>query len=110
MSLPAPADFPAAPLLALDTEFVWNRTYHAKLGLVQVSAARAPLLSRLPSAPPGAMPFREPGEGEAPALLLDPFACPREPVRGLLEEAASVKVLHDAQQDLQHLVRWTGAL
>lgn len=99
----------SGPVFALDTEFVWNRTYYAKLGLVQVSAARAALLSRLPSGPPAAMPFRAPADGEAPALLLDPFRCPSTPVRDLLEEAASVKVLHDAQQDLQHLARWTGA-
>ena len=97
------------PVFALDTEFVWNRTYYAKLGLVQVSAVRAPLLSRLPYAPPGAIPFREPRDGEAPAVLLDPLECDRSPVREFLEDLGSVKVLHDAQQDLQHLVRWTGA-
>ncbi|MBQ3809824.1 MAG: hypothetical protein II839_03295, partial [Kiritimatiellae bacterium] len=54
----------SAPLLALDTEFVWNRTYYAKLGLVQAAADDASVLARLPSAPPAAMPFRAPAAGE----------------------------------------------
>ncbi len=109
MSLPAPADFPAAPLLALDTEFVWNRTYHAKLGLVQAAADGPFDRARLPSAPPAAMPFRAADADESAAVLLDPFKCPSTPVREVLEDPATTKVLHDAHQDLQHLSRWTGA-
>lgn len=93
-----------APLLALDTEFVWNRTYHARLGLVQAAPGGSFDRARLPSAPPAAM-----RGGDPSVLLLDPAACPSAPVRGVLEDAATVKILHDAQQDLQHLARWTGA-
>lgn len=74
-------------LAALDTEFVWNRTYRARLGLVQIGSADGGadavdcLLGTLPSA-----------LGE---LLADPD---------------TVKVLHDAPQDLMHLVHYTKAL
>ena len=67
------------------------------------------ILARLPADPPARIPFRAPGPGEAEAALLDPFRCPPEPVRGILEDAGTVKILHDAHQDLQHLARWTGA-
>ena len=102
-------DLSSAPLLALDTEFVWNRTYYARLGLVQAAADGPFDRSRLPSAPPAAIPFRAPSADEAAAVLLDPSACPSAPVRAVLEDPATTKVLHDAQQDLQHLSRWTGA-
>lgn len=102
-------DLSSAPLLALDTEFVWNRTYYARLGLVQAAADGPFDRSRLPSAPPAAVPFRAPSADEAAAVLLDPSACPSAPVRAVLEDPATTKVLHDAQQDLQHLARWTGA-
>lgn len=104
-----PETFPDAPLLALDTEFVWNRTYHARLGLVQAAATGAFDRTRLPSVPPAVLPFRAPSADEAEAVLLDPAACPAAPVRQVLEDPATVKVLHDAYQDLQHLSRWTGA-
>ena len=99
----------SAPLLALDTEFVWNRTCYAKLGLVQAAPSGPFDRARLPSAPPAAMPFRAPAADEASAILLDPDQCPSAPVRAVLEDPATTKVLHDAQQDLQHLARWTGA-
>ncbi len=109
MSLPSPADFRDAPLLALDTEFVWNRTYHARLGLVQAAPSGPFDRARLPASAPAAIPFRAPAAGEDPAILLDPFECPSAPVRAVLEDPAETKVLHDALQDLQHLARWTGA-
>ena len=94
----------ASPLLALDTEFVWNRTYHARLGLVQAAPGGSFDPARLPDGPPAAMPCPAPG-----VRLLDPAKCPSAPVRAALDDAATVKILHDAQQDLQHLARWTGA-
>ena len=72
--------------VALDTEFVWERTYFARLGLVQVAL-------------PG-------GECQ----LVDPPALANLSALGqLLADADVVKVLHDAVQDLQILCRATGA-
>ncbi|MDT0632528.1 HRDC domain-containing protein [Rubrivirga sp. S365] len=70
--------------VALDTEFVWERTYYAGLGLVQV------------------------GLGGEDIALLDTTAIPDLAALGaLLEDAGVQKVLHDAAQDLQILARAT---
>ena len=72
--------------VALDTEFVWERTYYPGLGLVQV------------------------GLGDEVALV-DTVALDGQlgPLGELLEDEGTVKVLHDAAQDLQILARATGA-
>lgn len=71
--------------VALDTEFVWERTYYPKLGVVQV------------------------GWSEADVHLVDVLAVEDlEPLRRLLEDPDVVKILHDAQQDLTILRRATG--
>lgn len=64
-------------VLALDTEFVWERTYTPALGLVQLADA------------------------EGAVWLVDAVAL-RDwtPLREALADASLVKVLHDAQQDL----------
>jgi len=77
----------AAGSLALDTEFVWERTYHPHLGIVQLA---------LP---------------DGRVALVDAVALPR--LDGLGEVLADPHVellLHDALQDLQILARHTGAL
>jgi ribonuclease D len=74
-----------AEAVALDTEFVWERTYYPRLGVVQV------------------------GLGEDDVHLLDAAALDLAPLGAVLEDAAVVKVLHDAQQDLTILRRATGA-
>ena len=73
--------------VALDTEFVWERTYYPGLGLVQV------------------------GLGGDEIALVDTTADGLDlgPLGELLEDAAVQKVLHDAAQDLQILARATGA-
>ena len=72
--------------VALDTEFVWERTYYPGLGLVQV------------------------GLGGSDIALLDTTAIPDlSPLGGLLEDGGVQKVLHDAAQDLQILARATGS-
>ena len=72
--------------LALDTEFVWERTYYAQLGLVQI------------------------GLSDGTCFLVDPLALgDLAPIGELLADARIVKILHDAPQDLMILRRATGA-
>jgi ribonuclease D len=73
--------------VALDTEFVWERSYYPALGLVQV------------------------GLGGDDVHLVDTVALEGElgPLGDLLADPGTVKVLHDAAQDLQILARATGA-
>lgn len=74
-----------APRVALDTEFVWERTYYARLGLIQLGLSRDDV------------------------FLIDTVAIDDlSPLAALLEDADVVKILHDAQQDLMILHRATG--
>ena len=73
-------------VLAFDTEFTWERTYYARLGLVQIAAA------------------------DGRCFLVDPLAVgDLAPLGELLANARIVKILHDAPQDLMILRRATGA-
>ena len=75
-----------AEQVALDTEFVWERTYYPKMGVVQV------------------------GLGEEECFLVDAVAIPDlSPLGQLIGDPAVVKILHDSQQDLTLLRRITGA-
>jgi ribonuclease D len=72
--------------LALDTEFVWDSTYYARLGLVQI------------------------GLSDGTCFLVDVVAlADLTPLGALLADARIVKILHDAPQDLMILRRATGA-
>ena len=76
----------AQEAVAVDTEFVWERSYYPALGLVQI------------------------GLGGDDIVLVDTVGIDSlEPLGELLEDADTVKVLHDATQDLQILARATGA-
>ena len=75
-----------ADAVALDTEFVWERTYYAQLGVVQL------------------------GLGGDDCHLIDAQALDLQPLGALLASPDVTKVLHDAVQDLQILHRATGAL
>ncbi len=71
--------------MALDTEFVWDRTYYARLGLVQI------------------------GLSDGTCFLVDPVALEDlTPIGELLADVRIVKILHDAPQDLMILRRATG--
>ena len=75
-----------AEAVAVDTEFVWERTYYPALGLVQL------------------------GLGGDDIALVDTVAlADLGPLGDLLEDPGVVKVLHDAGQDLQILARATDA-
>ena len=75
-----------AESVAIDTEFVWERTYYPQLGLVQF------------------------GFSEDDTALIDAVACPDlAPLGRLLEAPDVVKILHDATQDLTILRRITGS-
>ena len=76
----------AGGLAALDTEFVWRSTNRPKLALVQLGATD--------------------GTSWAVDCLL---ALDTAPLADLLRDAGTVKVLHDAHQDLDHLFHYTGA-
>lgn len=74
----------AESLLALDTEFVWTRTYRPQLGIVQLGCRAA-------------------NEAVDAMCALDV-----SPLAALLADATVVKILHDARQDLMHLKHFTG--
>ncbi len=72
------------PAVALDTEFVWERSYYPALGVVQV------------------------GLGGDDVHLIDAAAMSLAPLGDLLADPSVEKVLHDAAQDLQILARAAG--
>lgn len=75
-----------APCIALDTEFFWERTFYPILGVVQV------------------------GFSQTDCHLIDAIALPTLPGFGkLLRNESTVKILHDALQDLSILSRITNA-
>lgn len=71
---------------SLDTEFVWRRTYRPTLALVQLGATD------------GTSWVEDCLQGFNPTPLGD-----------LLKDPRTVKILHDAHQDLEHLHNYTGA-
>lgn len=75
----------AADRVALDTEFVWERTYYPRLGLVQLGLSREE------------------------TFLIDAVALDLHPLGDLLADPTVVKILHDAQQDLTILHRAAGS-
>ena len=77
----------AAGAVGIDTEFVWSRTYYPTLGVVQI------------------------GYPDGTADLVDaPAIRDWSPFASLMADPATIKILHDAQQDLVILHRVCGAL
>ncbi len=75
-----------AGAVGIDTEFVWERTYYPILGLVQI------------------------GYPDGHCELIDaPEIKDWSPLKELLEDEETVKILHDAQQDLTILKRTCDA-
>lgn len=73
--------------VALDTEFVWERTYYPRLGLIQLALSNEE------------------------CFLIDPCALTDlAPLGELLGDPAVVKIFHDAPQDLAILYQATGVL
>jgi ribonuclease D len=71
--------------VALDTEFVWERTYYPQLGLIQIALS------------------------DEDCYLIDPIAIKNlQPLGKLLSDRGVIKILHDAPQDLTILQRATG--
>ncbi len=71
--------------IALDTEFVWERTYYPKLGIIQIAFS------------------------DEDCQLIDPNAInDLDPLNDLLADRKVVKILHDAPQDLAILHHATG--
>ena len=76
-----------ARCVAVDTEFVWERTFYARLGLIQF------------------------GTEDGSCYLLDTVALPDiSPLGRILADPRIVKILHDAPQDLMILRRATGVV
>ena len=72
--------------VALDTEFVWERTYYPQLGLIQIALS------------------------DEDCYLIDPLAIKNlQPLGRLLSDRGVIKIIHDAPQDLAILQRATGA-
>jgi ribonuclease D len=77
----------AIDAVALDTEFVWERTYYPRLGLIQLALS------------------------DEECFLIDPCALTDlSPLGELLGDPAVVKIFHDAPQDLTILYQATGAV
>lgn len=72
----------SAPYVTVDTEFLRERTYYAKLCLVQLAL---------------------PGPGDDGAVIVDPLAegIDLGPLWGLMRDPGPVKVFHAARQDLE---------
>ncbi len=76
-----------AGAVGVDTEFIWERTYYATLGVVQI------------------------GYPDGHAELIDaPEIKNWSPLAELMSDPDTTKILHDAQQDLQILHRACGGL
>ncbi|MCY3871687.1 MAG: ribonuclease D [Gemmatimonadetes bacterium] len=76
-----------APCVGIDTEFVWEQTYYPRLGIIQVGLA------------------------ENDCHLIDAVTLSDlSPLGTLLSDPHTVKILHDAQQDLWILRRITNAI
>ena len=76
-----------APSVGIDTEFIWEQTYYPRLGIIQV------------------------GLSENDCHLIDTVTLSDlSPLGTLLSNPHTVKILHDAQQDLWILRRITDAL
>jgi ribonuclease D len=72
--------------VALDTEFVWERTFYPQLGLIQIALS------------------------DEDCYLIDPIAIKNlQPLGKLLSDRGVIKILHDAPQDLAILQQATGA-
>jgi ribonuclease D len=77
----------ATDCVGLDTEFIWERTYYPKLGLIQLALS------------------------DEECFLIDPLAIKDlSPLARLLANPDVVKILHDAPQDLMILNRVTGVV
>ena len=73
--------------IALDTEFIWERTYYPRLGLIQIALS------------------------DEDCHLIDPLAIEDlTPLGTLLSDKNLVKILHDAPQDLIILSRFTKTI
>jgi len=73
------------PVLALDTEFLRERTYYAQLCLIQVAA-------------------------EGVVACVDPLAVDLDPLLDIIYDPQVVKVMHSARQDLEILFDLRGEL
>ena len=97
-------------LVALDTEFVWMKTYYPELALVQLASRKGETwLVDI------AEDYKNIMGSQCGDRASSAEACSRVPqlsrlLGSLLSDTTTTKILHDSQQDLQHLTRYTGTL
>ena len=90
------------------TEFVWQRTYYANLGLIQAGVSPDFDLSLLPLEQKEVIDFPKEGLCEN-VILIDPVICRPDIIKDILQNSGVIKILHDALQDLQHISKWCGS-
>ncbi len=95
--------------IALDTEFVWQRTYYANLGLIQAGMSPDFDRSLLPSSAPAVLHFTPKNDDQLSVLLLDPLNDDGKSLADVVSDRSITKIFHDAVQDLQHIHHWCGA-
>ncbi len=92
--------------IALDTEFVWNSTYFAKLGLVQTaSAPESGIADSLGGAAFRPIPSFRSSDVVA---IADPLASAPGILGDIFENREIVKIFHDHTMDRKILERWSG--
>lgn len=104
----ADADLTRSPILFLDTEFVWNKTYYPKLGLVQCLPTGDFPAEVFAGKPPRGLTFQANSPAEQRAVLIDPLHTPGEMLAPAFAHPGIVKVFHDVHTDLPILARWSG--
>lgn len=95
--------------IALDTEFVWQRTYYANLGLIQAGMSADFDRSLLPSSGSAVLHFKPKNDDQRSVLLLDPLKYDGKSLAAIVSDRSITKIFHDAVQDLQHIHHWCGA-
>ena len=94
-------------ILFLDTEFVWQSTYFAKLGVVQAAPSEGGL--KLAAKESDFIPFASAAPRHKLVRLIDPLVCDGADFARAVSDPAIVKIFHAGDQDIEYISRWCGA-